>query len=89
LPEDVTEEYPGRTFALMELAVRAAWRRQGIGRDLHDLALETRREERATTLVPPEAAAARQAFQNWGWSRVARTREDSGVSDVLLVKLRG
>jgi ribosomal protein S18 acetylase RimI-like enzyme len=89
LPEDVTEEYPGRTFALTGLAVRAAWRRQGIGRDLYDLVLESRREERATTLVPPEAAAARQAFQNWGWNRVARTRDDSGVADLLLVKLQG
>jgi GNAT superfamily N-acetyltransferase len=88
LPEDVVEEYPGRTFALMGLVVRAAWRRQGIGYDLYDLVLGTRPEERATTLIPPEAAAARQAFQNWGWSRVARTQDDSGVSDVFLIGLR-
>lgn len=88
LAEDVTEEYPGRTFALMELAVRPAWRRQGIGWDLYNLILETRREERATTAIPPEATAARQAFQNWGWSRVARTRDDARVSDILLLKLR-
>jgi GNAT superfamily N-acetyltransferase len=88
LPENVTEEYPGRTFALMELAVRAAWRRQGIGSDLHYLLLADRREERATTVVSPESAAARQAFQNWGWTKVARTREGSRVSDVLVISLR-
>jgi GNAT superfamily N-acetyltransferase len=84
LPEDVTKEYPGRTFALMELAVRPAWRRQGIGSDLHDLLLADRREERATTVVPPDSTAARQAFQNWGWTRIARTRDGSRASDVLL-----
>ncbi|MGD0553959.1 MAG: GNAT family N-acetyltransferase [Streptosporangiaceae bacterium] len=84
LPEDLTEEYPGRTFALLDLAVRAAWRRQGIGRDLHDLVLAGRPEERATVVIPPEAAAAQRAFQAWGWNKAARTRNGSEVSDVLL-----
>ena len=42
LPEDVTAEHPGRTFALAELLVRAPWRRQGIGAALHDLVLRNR-----------------------------------------------
>src|ERR1700756_1395483 len=67
LPEDVTTEYPGRTFALVELLVRGSWRRQGIGRSLHDLILARRPEERATVVVPPAATAAQAAFQNWGW----------------------
>jgi len=87
LPEDVTAEYQGRTFALMDLAVRAAWRRQGTGRDLHDLVLAARREERATVVIPPAAPAARQAFQSWGWRGVARTRNGSAISDVLLIRL--
>jgi GNAT superfamily N-acetyltransferase len=88
LPADVTDEYPGRTFALMELAVRASWRRQGIGRDLLDLVLEARREERATTITGPGSAAARHAFANWGWDRVARTRDERGIADLLVVGLR-
>ena len=40
LPDDVTAEHPGRTFALVELLVRASWRRQGIAGALHDLILE-------------------------------------------------
>lgn len=83
LPEDLTEEYPGRTFALLDLAVRAAWRRQGIGRDLHDLIMTGRREERATAIVPSEAAPARQAFRSWGWDKAARTHDGS----VLLIRL--
>src|SRR5262245_20127598 len=39
LPEQVTTEYPGRTFALVELLVRGSWRRQGTGGSLHNLIL--------------------------------------------------
>jgi ribosomal protein S18 acetylase RimI-like enzyme len=90
LPEEVTTEHPGRTFALAELAVRASWRRQGIAGALHDLILANRPEERATLTVPPKAVPAQQAFRAWGWHRVARTRDDdpsSPVSDVLITTL--
>jgi ribosomal protein S18 acetylase RimI-like enzyme len=90
LPEQMTAEYPGRTFALTELLVRPSWRRQGIGRYLHDLILGSRREERATLVVPPAATAAQAAFQSWGWRRVARTlgpESDSPAADVLIVAL--
>src|ERR1700690_68178 len=75
VPEDVTAEHPGRTFALTELAVRASWRRQGIGRALCDLILDGREEERATVAVLPAATAAQQAFRQWGWQKVARSRD--------------
>jgi ribosomal protein S18 acetylase RimI-like enzyme len=89
LPEQVTAEYPGRTFALVDLLVRGSWRRQGIGRALHDLILAGRPEERATAVVPPTATAAQAAFQNWGWHRIARTRNPAGLtaSDVLVTAL--
>lgn len=90
LPDDVTTEHPGRTFALAELLVRASWRRQGIAGALHDLILENRPEERATLTVPPAAAPAQSAFRSWGWRKVARTRDDgsgSPVSDVLITTL--
>jgi ribosomal protein S18 acetylase RimI-like enzyme len=90
LPDEVITEYPGRTFSLVDLLVRAAWRRQGIGRTLHDLLIAGRREERATLLVRPEATAAQSAFQSWGWHKVARTRGSgvgSAVADVLVTEL--
>jgi ribosomal protein S18 acetylase RimI-like enzyme len=90
LPEEVITEYPGRTFSVIDLAVRAAWRRQGIGHTLHDLLLRARREERATLVVWPEATAAQHAFQSWGWRKVARTRDsgaESSVADVLVTDL--
>jgi GNAT superfamily N-acetyltransferase len=90
LPDDVTAEHSGRTFALTELLVRAAWRRQGIGQTLHDLLLANRPEERATLTVLPTATPAQHAFQTWGWRKVARTRDTgpgSPVSDVLITAL--
>ena len=91
LPEEITAEHPGRTFALVDLLVRAAWRRQGIARSLHDLVLAGRPEERATVTVRPAATAAQQALRSWGWQRVGRTRDPddpgSPVSDVLVISL--
>jgi ribosomal protein S18 acetylase RimI-like enzyme len=72
---EVTDEHPGRTFALTDLAVRASWRRQGIGRTLCDLIVEDRPEERATAAVLPAAGPAQQAFRQWGWQKVARSRD--------------
>ena len=91
LPAEVTTEHPGRTFALADLLVRAPWRRQGIGRALHDRILTGRPEERATLTLSPAAAPAQQAFGSWGWRKVARTRTGSGspVCDVLVITLPG
>ncbi len=90
LPEPITAEHPGRTFALTELLVRASWRRQGIARSLHDLILAGRPEERATLTVLPAATPAQNAFAQWGWRKVARARDPrpgSPVSDVLVIAL--
>jgi len=89
LAGDVTAEPPGRTFALADLLVRAAWRRQGIGRELHDLILSGRPEERATLTVLPAATPAQQAFRAWGWRKVARTRDPRSGSLVLDVLVTG
>lgn len=90
LPDDVTAERPGRTFAVAELLVRASWRRQGIGRELHELLLDGRTEERATLTVPQGATAAQAAFRSWGWRKIARTRGDDAdgpVLDVMVIDL--
>ena len=87
LPDEVTAEHPGRTFAVVDLLVRASWRRQGIGAALHGLILASRPEERATLTVAPSAAPAQHAFRAWGWRKVARTRDPapgSPVADVLV-----
>jgi len=90
LPDDLTAERPGRTFALTALIVRAAWRKQGIGTELHRQILAGRPEERATLTVSPDATAAQRALRAWGWTKVARTRGASAgesARDVLLLFL--
>ena len=86
-PAAITDEHPGRTFALTQLLVRSSWRRQGIATELLDLLLNGRAEERATVKLPPTAAAAAQTvFRNWGWAKVARARgraPSAPVSDIL------
>jgi hypothetical protein len=58
LPAEVTTERPGRTFALVEMLVRAPWRRRHVAQGMHDLLLDDRPEERATLTVLPAAAPA-------------------------------
>jgi hypothetical protein len=76
---------------LADLLVRASWRRQGIGTELHYLILGGRPEERATLTVLPAATPAQNAFRTWGWRRVARTRleadPDGPVADLLVTAL--
>ena len=66
LPDEVTAEHPGRTFAVLELLVRASWRRQGIAGSLHDLILGGRPEERATVAVPPGGRRGAAGFPHVG-----------------------
>jgi GNAT superfamily N-acetyltransferase len=92
LPADITAEHQGRTFAVTDLLVRAAWRRQGTGRELHDLLLGERGEERATAVILPAAAAAQAAFRSWGWRKVGRAQrggpgDGPDISDVPVAGL--
>jgi GNAT superfamily N-acetyltransferase len=90
LPSDMTTERPGRTFALVELLVRAPFRRQHIALALHDMVLRDRTEERATLTVLPAALPAQRAYAKWGWRTVGQKRNPlpgSPVFDVLVKEL--
>jgi ribosomal protein S18 acetylase RimI-like enzyme len=88
LSEHVTREYPGRTFAIIELAVRKPFRRRGIARELHRRLLEGGTAERVTLLVrpEPEAAAAWTAYATWGYAKVGQVRPgpDLPVYDAMV-----
>lgn len=71
IPESTTREDPGRTFAVIELAVLPAFRRRGIARIMHDRLLANLTEQRVTLLVRPEAGPANAAYERWGYARVA------------------
>jgi ribosomal protein S18 acetylase RimI-like enzyme len=63
----ITTEWPGRTFAIIELAILPDYRRQGIGRRLHAHILAGSRHERATLLVSPDATAAVNFYEHAGY----------------------
>jgi len=91
LPPEVTEEWPSRTFAVIELVVCAPWRQRGIARTLHDTLLQGRPEERATLTARPEATAAQAAYAAWGWRRVGQKRNPlpgDPIYDILVKPLR-
>jgi GNAT superfamily N-acetyltransferase len=88
--DDITREYSNRTFAVVELLVRAPWRRRHIAEEIHNRLLSGRAEERATLTVLPAADAAQAAYRKWGWQRVAQKRNPlpgSPVFDVMVKEL--
>jgi Acetyltransferase (GNAT) family len=88
LPAEVTEERRGRTFAVVELLVRKAWRRRHAAQTMHELLLKDRSEERATLTVLPEAVPAQRAYAKWGWHKVAQKRNPLPGSPVFDVMVR-
>ena len=90
LPDEVTREYPGRTFAIIELAVDCRYRRRGIAKVLHDALIEGAAEERATLLVRPEAEPAQTAYEHWGYTRVGGIRPwpDAPLYDAMVRDLK-
>ncbi|MGH3328819.1 MAG: GNAT family N-acetyltransferase [Streptomycetales bacterium] len=85
-----TTESGDRTVAIIELVMRAPWRRQGVGGRMFDAFLAKRREDRATLLCRPEAFAAQAFYARRGWWRVGRVRpfEGAPVYDVMILRLR-
>jgi ribosomal protein S18 acetylase RimI-like enzyme len=90
LPDSIVREYAGRTFAIIELAVAAEYRRRGIGKAMHDALLVDADEERVTLLVRPEAMPARRAYERWGYTRVGAIRPwpEAPLYDAMVLNLR-
>ena len=88
LPAEITHEYVGRTFALVELLVRRPWRRLHVAETIHARLLQDRHEERATLTVLPAADAAQAAYVKWGWRKVAQKRNPLPGSPVFDVMVR-
>ncbi|MFF2328178.1 MULTISPECIES: GNAT family N-acetyltransferase [unclassified Streptomyces] len=90
VPEDLRREDGHRTFGLMELAVRVAWRRQGIARRLHDTLLAGVEAERVLLNVHPDSKAAAAAYRTWGYRKIGEAQPWPGADphDVMLLDLR-
>lgn len=91
LSDDITTEYPERTFAIIELAVRRPYRQQGVGRQLHTHLTAGLSEERITLLVRPEAPAPQHAYLSWGYQPVGRIQPFPGapVYDAMIKQALG
>jgi ribosomal protein S18 acetylase RimI-like enzyme len=91
VPPDVTRETGQRSFAIIELAVRASLRRRGIAARLHAALLADLGVQRVTLTVrpEPEAAPARSAYAAWGYRKIGRTQPWDGapVYDALVLDL--
>ncbi|MEU3897657.1 GNAT family N-acetyltransferase [Streptomyces sp. NPDC045251] len=88
LPDAVTREDGRRTFVIIELAVRKAWRRRGVAAALHARLLDDVGAERVTLTVrpEPEAAPAQSAYAAWGYQKVGVSHpwEDAPLYDCML-----
>lgn len=78
VPPEMTTEYEGRTFAVIDFGVRRDHRGQGLGRQLLDTLLADRPEERATLAVEPEADNSQGFYRHLGWHFVGRLRGAEG-----------
>ncbi|MEX3106020.1 MULTISPECIES: GNAT family N-acetyltransferase [unclassified Streptomyces] len=91
VPAEFAAETGRRTLAIVELAVRAAWRRRGVAAQLHTHLLEGLDVDRVTLAVrpEPEAAPAHAAYAAWGYRKVGtwRPADDEPVSHIMLLSL--
>ncbi|GAA0558436.1 MULTISPECIES: GNAT family N-acetyltransferase [Streptomyces] len=78
-----------RTFGLMELAVRAPWRRLGAARRMHEAVLTDITAERVLLNARPDAEAAQAAYRSWGYRKVGEARpwEGAVLHDVMVLDL--
>lgn len=89
VPEDMRREDGRRTFGLIELAVRAGWRRHGVARRLHESLLAAVDAERVLLNVHPDSRAAVAAYRAWGYRKVGDVHPWPGAPlyDVMLLDL--
>lgn len=91
LPDEFTHENGQRTFAIIELAVRARFRRRGVGSRLHATLSDRLTAERITLAVrpEPEAAPARAAYVAWGYRKVGQAQPWYGapIYDTMMLDL--
>ncbi|MFI1331387.1 GNAT family N-acetyltransferase [Streptomyces sp. NPDC020845] len=88
--DELRREDGRRTFGLMELAVRAPWRRLGVARRLHEAVLAETTVERVLLNARPDVAAAQAAYRSWGYRKVGEAHPWDGADlhDVMVLDLR-
>jgi ribosomal protein S18 acetylase RimI-like enzyme len=89
LPHEIIAEHPGRTFAIIEIAVRRPYRRRGVGCLLHTHLTAGLTEKRITLAVRPEAPAPQHAYRSWGYQTVGQVRPfpDDPIYDIMIKQI--
>jgi ribosomal protein S18 acetylase RimI-like enzyme len=89
LSDDITAERPGRTFAIIEIAVKRPYRRRGVGRLLHTHLTAGLSEERIMLLVRPNAPAPQHAYLSWEYQPVGQIQPfpDEPGDDAMIKSL--
>ncbi|WP_181785634.1 GNAT family N-acetyltransferase [Streptomyces phytophilus] len=91
-PPGFAAEDGQRTFAVIELAVRKPWRRQGVARRLHAALLGGLAVERVTLTVrpEPEAVPAQAAYESWGYRKLGKSQPGAAapVYEAMVLQLR-
>ncbi|WP_051886483.1 N-acetyltransferase [Streptomyces hygroscopicus] len=89
--DELRREDGHRTFGLMELAVRAPWRRLGVARRMHEAVLTGTTTERVLLNARPDVEAAQAAYRSWGYHKVGEAHpwEGAVLHDVMVLDLRG
>jgi ribosomal protein S18 acetylase RimI-like enzyme len=89
IPNEITVEHAGRTFAIIEIAVRRPCRQHGVGRLLYTHLTAGLSEERITLAVRPDAPAPQHAYRSWGYQPVGQIQPFPGgpVYDAMIKPL--
>jgi ribosomal protein S18 acetylase RimI-like enzyme len=89
--DEVTREWDGRTFVIIDMAVARQHQGQGIGRRLLDTLMAARPEERASLSVVPDNDRAHGFYRHLGWQHVGQVRgaphHTAPFFDIYLLKL--
>jgi ribosomal protein S18 acetylase RimI-like enzyme len=89
---EVTREWDGRTFVVIDMAVTQERQSQGIGRQLLDTLLAARSEERASLSVVPDNDRAHGFYRHLGWQHVGQVKgaphHTAPFFDIYLLILR-
>lgn len=72
--DEITREWDGRTFVVIDMAVAHAHQGHGVGRALLDTLLAARPEERASLSVVPDNEPAHGFYRHLGWEYIGRVK---------------
>lgn len=72
--DEVTHEWDGRTFVVIDMAVARSRQGEGIGRRLLGTLLAARHEERASLSVVPDNDRAHGFYRHLGWRHVGQVK---------------